>query len=286
MSLGYSFTWLSNSKEENKMSNEVQVFENEEFGSVRSILINGDPWFVGKDIAGALGYKNVSEALQDHVPSKYKLNSKTLSSLCNVSEFGQRGSILINEAGLYKLVLKSKLPSAEKFSDWCCEEVLPSIRKIGKYEVKQQEPKGDIKQFSEFPISKALMDAKLSADIMVEYFSVDKGIALAKSISDIEKSYNVQLTNIKSLIPPTTEETGYLTPTKIGEQIGMSSRKVNKLLESQGFQYKECGEWHLTGKGKQYGEKFPYENNGHSGYQIRWHKDIINVLDIQTKLFE
>ena len=150
----------------------------------------------------------------------------------------------------------------------------------------QQEPKGDIKQFSEFPISKALMDAKLSADIMVEYFSVDKGIALAKSISDIEKSYNVQLTNIKSLIPPTTEETGYLTPTKIGEQIGMSSRKVNKLLESQGFQYKECGEWHLTVKGKQYGEKFPYENNGHSGYQIRWHKDIINVLDIQTKLFE
>lgn len=150
----------------------------------------------------------------------------------------------------------------------------------------QQEPKGDIKQFSEFPISKALMDAKLSADIMVEYFSVDKGIALAKSISDIEKSYNVQLTNIKSLIPPTTEETGYLTPTKIGEQIGMSSRKVNKLLESQGFQYKECGEWHLTGKGKQYGEKFPYENNGHSGYQIRWNKDIINVLDIQTKLIE
>ena len=150
----------------------------------------------------------------------------------------------------------------------------------------QQELKGDIKQFSEFPISKALMDAKLSADIMVEYFSVDKGIALAKSISDIEKSYNVQLTNIKSLIPPTTEETGYLTPTKIGEQIGLSSRKVNKLLESQGFQYKEYDEWHLTGKGKQYGEKFPYENNGHSGYQIRWHKDIINVLGIQTKLFE
>jgi len=91
------------------MKNEIQVFSNPDFGEVRTTVQNGEPWFVGKDVATVLGYKNPSEALTDHVDEEDKLNSKTLSSL------GQRGGWLINESGLYSLVLSSKLPTAKKF---------------------------------------------------------------------------------------------------------------------------------------------------------------------------
>lgn len=87
----------------------------------------GAPWFVGKDVAGILGYANPSEALRYHVADEDKLNSKTLLSL------GQRGGWLINESGLYSLILSSKLPNAKAFKRWITSEVLPSIRKSGIY---------------------------------------------------------------------------------------------------------------------------------------------------------
>lgn len=111
------------------MENTLQIFNNPEFGEIRVVIIDGEPWFVGKDVATALGYTNPRKALKDHVPDKYKLTEQIVTS-------GQRRSVtLINEAGLYKLVMRSKLESAEKFSDWVCEEVLPSIRKTGTYTV-------------------------------------------------------------------------------------------------------------------------------------------------------
>ena len=106
------------------MSNEIKIFENEEFGSVRTMEINGEPYFVGKDVAEILGYANTSKALIDHVDDEDKLNNETLSSL------GQRGGWLINESGLYSLILSSKLPNAKKFKRWVTSEVLPSIRKF------------------------------------------------------------------------------------------------------------------------------------------------------------
>ena len=107
--------------------NELQIFQSPEFGTVRTVELNGEPWLVGKDVAEALGYSNPNKALADHVEAEDKLNSKTLSSL------GQRGGWLINESGLYSLVLSSKLPTAKKFRRWVTGEVLPSIRKTGGY---------------------------------------------------------------------------------------------------------------------------------------------------------
>lgn len=92
---------------------------------------DGEPWFVGKDVANILGYANPSEAIQDHVDAEDKLNSKTLLS-CNL-DLGQRGGWLINESGLYSLVLSSKLPEAKVFKRWVIHEVIPSIRKHGAY---------------------------------------------------------------------------------------------------------------------------------------------------------
>lgn len=110
---------------------ELQIFNNEEFGEVRSLVINNEPWFVGKDVAEALGYKDVNHAILDHVDEEDKVNSKTQGQ--NAPELGQRGSWLINESGLYSLILSSKLPSAKKFKHWVTSEVLPTLRKTGSY---------------------------------------------------------------------------------------------------------------------------------------------------------
>ena len=89
-------------------------FENKDFGEIRSVTINNAPWFVGKDVASALGYTDVAHAVLDHVDEDDRINSKTHGQ--NVPEFGQRGTWLLNESGLYSLILSSKLPTANTIS--------------------------------------------------------------------------------------------------------------------------------------------------------------------------
>ena len=107
--------------------NQLQIFRNDEFGAVRTIFIDNQLYFVGKDVAESLGYTNPSKALIDHVDEEDKLNNESLLSL------GQRGGWLINESGLYSLILSSRLPNAKKFKRWVTGEVLPSIRRTGAY---------------------------------------------------------------------------------------------------------------------------------------------------------
>lgn len=109
--------------------NELQIFNNEEFGQIRTVEIDGEIYFVGKDITEVLGYANASKAITDHVDEEDKLNNESLSSL------GQRGGWLINESGLYSLILSSKMPNAKKFKRWVTSEVLPTLRKTGSYEM-------------------------------------------------------------------------------------------------------------------------------------------------------
>lgn len=111
--------------------NKLQVFNNSEFGEIRTIEIKGEPWFVGKDIVKILGYTDISHAILDHVDDEDRINSKTQGQFN--PEFGQRGTWLINESGLYSLILSSKLPTAKKFKNWVTSEVLPTIRKTGGY---------------------------------------------------------------------------------------------------------------------------------------------------------
>lgn len=113
--------------------NELKVFQNEEFGEVRSLVINDEPWFVGKDVAKALGYSNSSKAVINHVENEDKIMQMLAHS--------QNGNVvktqttLINESGVYSLIFGSKLPSAKKFKHWVTSEVLPTLRKTGKYEI-------------------------------------------------------------------------------------------------------------------------------------------------------
>lgn len=107
--------------------NDLHIFKNAEFGEIRTVIIENEPWFVGKDVAVILGYADPNKAIAMHVDEDDKLNDKSASSL------GQRGGWLIKESGLYSLILSSKLASAKRFKKWVTSEVLPSIRKNGGY---------------------------------------------------------------------------------------------------------------------------------------------------------
>lgn len=107
--------------------NEIKIFENVEFGAIRTVEIKNEPWFVGKDVAEVLGYSNTMKAIRDHVKDNHKLAERIVLS-------GQtREAILIDEAGVYSLIMRSKLPTAEQFQEWVTSEVLPAIRKTGGY---------------------------------------------------------------------------------------------------------------------------------------------------------
>lgn len=107
--------------------NDLQIFSNPEFGQVRTVEIDGQPWLVGKDVAVALGYKNPQKALHDHVDAE----DVTVNDLFTVNG---TPAALINESGLYSLILSSKMPKAKAFKHWVTGEVLPAIRKNGVYE--------------------------------------------------------------------------------------------------------------------------------------------------------
>lgn len=107
--------------------NDLQIFQNEEFGQVRSIIIDGEPWFVGKDVAEALQYKEPQKAIRTHVDNADKGVSKI------DTPGGRQNLIIINESGVYSLIFSSKLPSAKKFKRWVTSEVLPALRKTGSY---------------------------------------------------------------------------------------------------------------------------------------------------------
>ena len=124
-----------NNVNNNKVNNDIEIFSNDEFGSIRTLNINGEPWFVGRDVAEILGYANASKAVLAHVDEDDK--TFLMLDIANKKNgnvpVGQSKTALINESGLYSLILGSKLSGAKKFKRWVTNEVLPSIRKHGVY---------------------------------------------------------------------------------------------------------------------------------------------------------
>ena len=120
------------------MKNEVIVFNNEEFGEIRTTSINGEPWFIGKDVARTLGYKNTKDALSKHVDEDDKIMGSQNTTPSIIDSMGRiQYPTWINESGVYALIFGSKLPSAKKFKHWVTSEVLPQIRKTGMYHMPQ-----------------------------------------------------------------------------------------------------------------------------------------------------
>ena len=197
--------------------NEITVFNNDEFGSIRTWVVDDEPWFVGKDIATILGYAKPENAIANHVDDEDKISTLIQGSGSNYKS----KAILINESGLYSLILSSKLPSAKKFKRWVTGEVLPSIRKTGSYgkpmsqlEIAQYSINLLIEQERKMKALEAqqgeqvkrldIIDSRLEVlngvhiegtgrdrlNAMVRAYVVKKGISYAEGWKNFKKAYN------------------------------------------------------------------------------------------------
>ena len=117
------------------------------------------------------------------------------------------------------------------------------------------------------------------ANQIQELFAVQRGIAISQAIDIASEMHNAPLQSLKQLLPPAEHETGFLNSTQIGEKLGgIPAKAVNKILADIGLQYKHNKSWRLTELGIAYGEELPFTRNGHSGYQIRWNKAVLDVI--------
>jgi len=186
----------------------MEVFKNAELGSVRVVMVNEEPYFVGKDVAEILGYSNASKALADHVDDDDKLNNESLSSL------GQRGGWIINESGLYSLILCSKLPSAKRFKKWITSEVLPLIHKHGLYATDQV-------------IDNILNNPNFGIELLTRLKEERAARAEAERknaiLMHVNKTYTV---------------------TEIAKELGLrSATQLNRILAEKKIQYQVNGTW-------------------------------------------
>ncbi len=201
--------------------NEIILFKHEEFGEIRTMNIDGEPWFVGKDIAVALGYSAPRNAIQAHVDDEDKT---TALIQCTGSEY-KSNAVIINESGLYSLTLSSKLPSAKKFKHWVTAEVLPSLRKHGAY-------------FTAETLHKTMSDPRELAKLLTTLADEqDKRRKLEEenAFLSVKAKYYDQILNSKNAVPVT----------QIAKDYGMSAIAFNRMLHDYGIQYPIRNSWVL-----------------------------------------
>ena len=200
------------------MENQVKVFESAEFGSVRTVEVNGEPYFVGKDVAIILGYAKPQNAIATHVDEDDALKQGILTTQ-SIQEM-----VVINESGLYSLILGSKLPNTKKFKRWVTSEVLPSIRKHGMYATDEllANPDFAIKVFQEL---KAEREKRSLLETTVKVQS--------QQIAELQPkaSYYDIVLNCKDLVSISV----------IAKDFGKTAIWLNQYLHDKGIQYKQGG---------------------------------------------
>lgn len=242
------------------MANDIRLFKNEEFGEVRTMVINDEPWFVGKDIADILGYSAARNALASHVAKEDKLTHQ-------ISASGQkRDMIFINESGLYSLILSSKLPKAKEFKHWVTSEVLPDIRKYGMY-MNQQTAEllmNDPRAFAQ--VLNAYADAK------------DKIVELEAENAEQKEVIENQNEQIEVLTPKgeyydlVINSPGALNIGVIARDYGLTARRLNAMLHEWGIQYRNGKTWVLYSKyaDKGYVKSETYADENVSAVHTKW----------------
>lgn len=191
------------------------IFKNAEFGQIRTCMVSGETYFVGKDVSDALGYVNPTKAVKEHVDAEDRM----MSEMDTIQ--GKRQTVVINESGLYALILSSKLDSAKRFKRWVTSEVLPAIRQNGRYELEQQN---------------RLLESRNT---------------LLEEISAQQKPFTDYARNILS-------STQTVTVTQIAQDYGYSAMRFNELLFRLRIQHRVGGQWilYLPYLGKGYVQSF------------------------------
>ncbi|OLA30168.1 MAG: phage antirepressor [Firmicutes bacterium CAG_194_44_15] len=205
---------------------ELQIFQNAEFGSVRSIIINDEPYFIGKDVAEILGYKDTSDAMRRYVDDEDKLTR------CFIDSGQNREMYIINESGLYSLILSSKLPTAKKFKRWVKLEVLPAIRRHGLY---------------------AVDDILSNQDALIETFQAYKAERMQRLTLEaenaVQKQQLIEMQPKASYYDVVLNSSDLVSITEISKDYGWSAQKMNEYLHTKGVQFKLGGRiWTLYQK--------------------------------------
>ena len=244
----------------------TEIFSCAEFGDLTVLEINNEPWFLGKEVAEKLGYSNIWDALARHVDEE---DSKTLeykayretrgANLWKGSDYSNKK--LINESGLYSLVLSSKLEGAKRFKRWVTKDILPAIRKTGGY----------------IPQNQNMSEAEIMAAAMQ---IANKTIEEQRKRIDMVEKEKENLSNVIAGVAPTVEfaetileSNGTLTATQIGADYGISAIELNSILHEKGIQYKNNGQWILYAKYKDKGyveSKTFYIGNGDTRTRTVW----------------
>ena len=182
------------------MENAIKIFENEEFGSVRTMEINGEPYFVGKDVATILGYVKPENAIANHVDDE----DKTTTLIQRTGSNYKSNAVIINESGLYSLILSSKLPKAKGFKRWVTSDVLPAIRKTGSYSIQSkpdsytiEDPAARARRWAEEYEEKKALEAKIEEQKpLVEYaehIQASKDVIDMKSMAKLASKNGIKI---------------------------------------------------------------------------------------------
>lgn len=233
------------------MKNELKIFENEAFGKVRVIEKNNEPWFVGKDVAEILGYSDTFGALKKHVDQEDRQN-------CQNSSFeSNRGLTIINESGLYALILSSKLPVAKQFKRWVTSEILPAIRKNGSYSVNQDMRSKEVEarlNNSRARVASTFLKVAQMTDLL-EYKHICQQKA-AEVLSGVP------------LLPMQSINENTLSADEVGRELGISGNMVGRIANQHNLKTAEYG-------------KYFYDKSRHCHKQVetfRYYRKVIPVI--------
>ena len=245
--------------------NELKTFQNPKFGTIRTTTINGEPWFVAKDVCDCLELTNTAQTIS-------YLDDDEKGVTTNYTPGGKQEMSMISEAGLYSLILRSRKPEAKAFKRWVTHDILPSIRTTGSYSAPSAPAKAEISVQSEVECALLILKAAgitgnqlaIAAD---NYYRKRTGISVIEA-SGVE------------LVAPKQQQ--LLTPTQLGKELGLSGRKVNLMLAGLGLQRRIGDVWEptedckargavLMDTGKRHGDGAPVR-------QLKWPSDVVNAL--------
>ena len=271
-----------------KSNNEVtmQVFNNETFGNVRVKMINDEPWFMGRDVCKALGYVNNRKALQDHVDMEDKRDGVTIRDSIGRMQKG----IVVNESGLYSLILSSKLDSAKDFKRWVTSEILPTIRKTGGY-VNNDEmfintylPNADEQTKIMFKSSLTAI-RELNGKIDTLNGEIKK---LDGQVSELGNKVEV-MTPKAEYYDDVLQSEGLVSITTIAKDYGKSALRMNNFLHQHKVQFKQNNTWVLyakhSGKGYTKSKTYYNEKTGRSKVTMYWTQKGREAIDRMMKYY-